>query len=222
MNTVTATSSHRRSSNCVQAEKMQRYYRFHSKIYNLTRWTFLFGRNRIIDLIPNNAVPKHILEVGCGTGRNLLQLANKFPMSDITGIDISTAMLEVADKNVFLCDNAIDLIKYNYNQPLKPNSYDLVLFSYSLTMINPGWREALACAYQDLAPGGYIAVVDFHNTPIRAFQRWMEVNHVRMESHLLPELENMFDPETVEINHAYCGSWNYLMFLGTKPHTGYC
>jgi len=200
-----------------QAERMRRYYRFHSKIYDLTRWSFLFGRDRVIDRIAEHAAPKRILEIGCGTGRNLLRLARRFPAAAVTGIDISDAMLKVAEKNVRRHGGKIELAKYHYDRPLKPESYDLILFSYSLSMINPGWREALEAARRDLAPGGWLAVADFHETPIPAFRRWMEVNHVRMEAHLLPELGNRFEPEVIELRSAYCGWWWYLVFLGVKP-----
>jgi S-adenosylmethionine-diacylgycerolhomoserine-N-methlytransferase len=30
------------------ASRMDRYYRFHAKIYDATRWSFLFGREALI------------------------------------------------------------------------------------------------------------------------------------------------------------------------------
>ena len=35
-----------------QASAMDNYYKFQSKIYDMTRWTFLFGRDEIIKAIP--------------------------------------------------------------------------------------------------------------------------------------------------------------------------
>ena len=67
-----------------------------------------------------------------------------------------------------------------YDQPLSSEApFDLVVFSYALSMFNPGWEEALAAALGDLSPGGALAVVDFHDSPLPAFKRWMGLNHVR-------------------------------------------
>jgi hypothetical protein len=38
------------------------------------------------------------------------------------------------------------------------------VFSYCLSMIDPGWQQALDAALCDLQPGGLLAVVDFHDT----------------------------------------------------------
>ena len=36
----------------LQVEDMKAYYAFQAKIYDLTRWSFLFGRDRIIKQLP--------------------------------------------------------------------------------------------------------------------------------------------------------------------------
>ena len=56
-------------------------------------------------------------------------------------------------------------------------------------MFNPGWEEALTAASLDLAPGGAIAVVDFHDSGSTLFKRWMGLHHVRLDGHLLPGLQ---------------------------------
>lgn len=67
--------------------KLKKYYRFHSKIYDISRSFFLFGRKKLINSI---AVPSSgnikILEVGCGTGKNIINLAIKTPHAQIKGI----------------------------------------------------------------------------------------------------------------------------------------
>jgi S-adenosylmethionine-diacylgycerolhomoserine-N-methlytransferase len=83
-------------------------------------------------------------------------------------------------------------------------------------MFNPGWEQAIDCAYRDLDTGGLIAVVDFHHSGFSLFKRWMALNHVRLEGHLLPRLESQFRPEVCKIYPAYGGIWSYFLFLGKK------
>jgi S-adenosylmethionine-diacylgycerolhomoserine-N-methlytransferase len=71
-------------------------------------------------------------------------------------------------------------------------------------------------AWQDLPAGAYIAVVDFHCSPLRWFRQWMQFNHVRMEKHLLPELEQRFTTNFKTVKSAYGGLWQYFIFVGQK------
>lgn len=201
----------------VQSVKMERYYRLHSHIYDYTRWSFLFGRKEIISMTADFVKPRRILEIGCGTGANLAALAKTFPCASITGVDISGSMLNKSSRQLKKYKTRIELRNYNYNRPLSSGSYDLVLFSYTLTMINPGWQDALNAAAADLAPGGCLAVVDFHRGGPAWFSAWMGVNHVRMEGQLLPWLKQKFNPLFLEERKAYCGLWQYLCFIGGKP-----
>jgi S-adenosylmethionine-diacylgycerolhomoserine-N-methlytransferase len=202
---------------------MERYYRFHSKIYDATRWSFLFGRGALVKEIVVRRAPVHILEVGCGTGRNLTNLAHQFPQARLAGLDVSEAMLAVARKRLGALVGRVNLVHAAYDRPLhptrlsaSPDPFDLVVFSYSLTMINPGWDRAIEAAYDDLAPGGLIGVVDFHDSPVALFQRWMGLNHVRMDGQLLPKLRERFEPCLARTRPAYGGLWRYLLFIGKK------
>jgi S-adenosylmethionine-diacylgycerolhomoserine-N-methlytransferase len=199
-----------------QAARMERYYRLHAKIYDATRWSFLFGRRRLIERAAVLGQPERILEIGCGTGQNLASLARAFPQAQLTGLDISGAMLEQARKKLSQLSR-VEFVLQSYTRPLQSSRpFDLVLFSYSLSMINPGWQQALAAAVEDLAEGGWLTVVDFHDSPVAAFRRWMGLNHVRLEGQLLPELKRHFRPEVVELRRAYAGLWRYLLFVGQK------
>lgn len=200
-----------------QFGSIERYYRFHTKIYDWTRWSFLFGHTTLIQELSANRTRTKILEVGCGTGKNLINLCHNFPEAEITGLDISEDMLKVARKKLDPLANKVTLIHKPYNQPLQPTrSFELVLFSYCLSMINPSWEHAIEFAYCDLAHGGLIAVVDFNDSPLTLLKRWMYLNHVRMDGHLLPKLKSSFHPRTLKIHHAYGGVWTYFIFLGEK------
>lgn len=196
---------------------LERYYRFHSRIYDATRWSFLFGRDRLVKLIAKYRQPSRILDVGCGTGKNLLRLCQVFPEAHLTGLDLSDAMLAQAKKKLAGHRPAVQLVHRAYDQPLLPEPpFDLLVFSYALSMFNPGWDQAIAAAYQELVPGGTIAVVDFHNSSLSLFKQWMALNHVRLEGHLLPELESRFTTIHKEIRPAYGGIWYYMLFIGKK------
>lgn len=202
-----------------QAEKMQRYYRLQSKIYDATRWTFLFGRKRVIRALPfeANAEDLRILEVGCGTGYNLARLAQRFPKAKLFGMDVSEDMLELSRKRVAPWAERVELLGKPYGADAQwKEGFDVILFSYSLTMINPQWESLILQAKQDLKPGGIIAVADFHNSPFGWFKRHMGNNHVRMDGHLLPVLESHFANLTKEVRKAYAGIWEYVIYVGKK------
>lgn len=193
---------------------LQGYYALHSRIYDATRWTFLFGRERILRRSAQIANPRRILEVGCGTGRNLRSLRRIFPDAEITGVDLSGDMLDIARRKT----SGVKLIQQAYEAPLTGN-FDLVLFSYALTMFNPGWENALKAAKADLSPDGLLAIVDFSHTGFSFFRRWMGVNHVRMEGHLWPKSRIDFEPMVDETRAAYAGIWYYGLFIGRAKMT---
>jgi len=190
---------------------LQGYYALHSHIYDATRWTFLFGREGILRRSAEVATPRRILEVGCGTGRNLRSMQRIFPAADITGVDLSDSMLKIARRKA----RGVKLIQQAYDAPLSGN-FDLVLFSYALTMFNPGWEDAIRAAKADLNPGGLLAIVDFSHTESNIFRRWMSINHVRMERHLWPQSRADLEPLVDEIRAAYGGVWHYGMFIGRQ------
>lgn len=202
-----------------QGEAMRRYYRFHAMIYDLTRWTFLFGRRKVLTRLPfqNQSAPV-ILEVGCGTGKNLRMLRRLYPQARLIGMDVSAEMLDKARKTVGPHDPLTELIQkpYTPDDSTLTGQLDAILFSYSLTMINPQWKDLLQKAREDLKPGGVIAAVDFHDSPFQWFKTHMANNHVKMEGHLKPVLESLFSPITNTVKHAYFGIWQYLLFTGRK------
>jgi S-adenosylmethionine-diacylgycerolhomoserine-N-methlytransferase len=198
---------------------IENYYRLHARIYDSTRWSFLFGRDTILDqAAAAQPAPARILEIGCGTGRNLLALARRFPRARLTGVDLSDSMLALAKRKTVSCGPRVQLVQRAYNAPLDAtHGFDLVLCSYALSMFNPGFEEAIATANRDLAPGGHFALVDFHTTRFPWYARWMGVNHVRMDGQLRPVLQDAFLAVTDELHSAYGGVWQYLQFVGRKP-----
>lgn len=187
------------------------YYRWQSHIYDATRWAFLFGRQELIRRAATGT-PARILEVGCGTGRNLEQLARAFPRTEIVGVDCSGDMLAKARAKLADFGARIKLHEGAYTAGVA-GRFDLIVCSYSLSMMNPGYAEVLAGCRADLAAGGRLAVVDFLEAGPAWFGRWMAVNHVRMENHLPQALAAAGFAGAPEIRSAYGGLWRWFLLI---------
>src|SRR6202011_5439641 len=75
--------------------RMNRMYRRQRHIYDGTRRYYLLGRDQLIaGLKP--APGATVLEIGCGTSRNLILAARQYPDAKFFGIDVSTEMLTSA------------------------------------------------------------------------------------------------------------------------------
>jgi S-adenosylmethionine-diacylgycerolhomoserine-N-methlytransferase len=126
-------------------------------------------------------------------------------------------MLVQARKKLWRMDYRLTLLQASYDRPAAPGQFDLVVFSYALSMFNPGWDMAIETAIRDLSPTGMMAVVDFHDSPSAHFKRWMGFHHVCLDSHLLPQLRNSFYSGEWAVREAYRGLWSYFLFLGRDP-----
>src|SRR6202043_1159265 len=75
--------------------RMNRMYRRQRYIYDGTRRYYLLGRDQLISGL-QPAPGASVLEIGCGTGRNLVSAARLYPDARFFGIDVSTEMLTSA------------------------------------------------------------------------------------------------------------------------------
>jgi S-adenosylmethionine-diacylgycerolhomoserine-N-methlytransferase len=201
-----------------QLKDMETYYQFQAKIYDATRWTFLYGRHSILKKIPfDRNLPLQILEVGCGTGTNLIQLAKMFPNATLLGLDVSGDMLKIAEEKLSAYKNRVTLIHKPYEQGTEyTGRFDVILFSYALTMINPQWPDLVAQVPNDLKEDGVIAVVDFHNANFDFYRKFMRSNHVKLDGHILPVLEKSFDTKLSKVRKGLLGVWEYMLYVGGK------
>jgi len=147
-------------------DRMNRMYRRQRHIYDGTRRYYLLGRDRLIaDLKPEAGA--NVLEVGCGTGRNLVLAARRFPTACWFGIDVSTEMLTSAITAIAR-RGLTSRIKVTHGDAtaFDPEllfgipSFDHIMISYSLSMI-PNWKAVLEAAISRLKPGGRLHIVDF-------------------------------------------------------------
>lgn len=196
-------------------EHLSQYYKFHSKIYDATRWLFLFGRKGIIKhLKTENIQPNIILEVGCGTGKNLIHLTKQFPKAIIIGMDLSDNMLDIA-KEKLKDEPCVFLLNQPFNQEdfLFKGKIDLIVFSYVLTM-NKDYNHLIAEVKKTLKKDGHIAIVDFHDSKINIFKKWMQFNHVIMNDELLKSIKNNFQTQSIKIRKGIFPFWSYFSYIG--------
>jgi S-adenosylmethionine-diacylgycerolhomoserine-N-methlytransferase len=146
--------------------RMDAIYRHQRHFYDLSRKYYLLGRDRLIDRLE----PAHgatVLEIGCGTGRNLIRAARRHPDARYFGIDISREMLATAGTNIakeslrdrikLACGDAAD---FDPEALFGVARFDRVFLSYTLSMIPP-WRAVLQGLPRLLSACGEIHIVDF-------------------------------------------------------------
>ena len=184
---------------------MDDVYRYQRYIYDFTRKYYLFGRDRLIrDLRPK--ADARVIEVGCGTARNLIKMAKTYPTIRLYGLDASAEMLLTARKAIEHAGltGRIKLVQA-YAEDLSPTlfgesaPFDEIVFSYSLSMI-PDWKQSLRASQAALSKGGRIWVVDFGDlkglgpAAEGALRRWLKLFHVAPRDELLQTIEQQSPP----------------------------
>jgi S-adenosylmethionine-diacylgycerolhomoserine-N-methlytransferase len=198
------------------AERMARLYGRQAWLFDATRAAGLFGRDRLIGLLGLRR-GQRVLEVGCGTGRNLPGIAAAVGSTGrVVGVDCAPAML--ARARARLRDAAgIELLELEYGQAAPPQGpFDAVVLSYTLSLV-PDWRPLLELARSQLAVHGRLGVVDFlacRIAPLRALFRTHGVTFgPERRDWLCANLSARFDEE----RRAYGGLWRYHTFVGVEP-----
>jgi len=184
-------------------EEMDKMYRWTRYVYDFTRKYSLLGRDRLLrdmELQPGDRV----LEIGCGTARNLIRLARQRPDIHCYGLDASNEMLATAAAHVKSrrLGERITLKhclaeELNYAKTFDLNApFDAAFFSYSLSMI-PTWSQAIDAALANVKRGAAFYVVDFWDQAgwPRWFRfvlkRWLDLFHVQYRPELLDYLRQL-------------------------------
>ncbi len=175
------------------AALMDEVYRGQRHIYDFTRKYYLFGRDTLIAGL--HAKPgARVLEIACGTGRNLATIAKAWPGARLFGLDISAEMLKSA-RAALGSDARLgegDACSFDPAPLLGEPAFERIVLSYSLSMI-PDWEGALDHAAGLIAPGGSLHVVDFAQADglpapfAKLLRGWLAKFHVEPRA-ALPEV----------------------------------
>ncbi len=162
---------------------LNRYYGVSRFFYDATRKYYLFGRDTALAELGRDRGWQRLIEIGPGTGRNLLGLHRMRPEAELGGVEASDAMLVHARRKCpwarlvhgFAEDAALGAVL--------GAAPDRILFSYCLSMVGDR-ATALAKARAALAEDGEVVVVDFGDLgglPPRvasAFRSYLKAFHV--------------------------------------------
>ena len=181
---------------------MNRMYRRQRYIYDGTRRYYLLGRDQLIaNLAPEAGAD--VLEIGCGTGRNLVHAARLYPDARFFGIDISTEMLTSAISAI----SRRDLTQPNSRRAWRRNGFQSAglvrhrpvrpRHDFLQPVDDPGLAPVLEAAASRLKPGGSLHIVDFGNQERlpgiarTLLKRWLALFDVTPRDDLERELSAM-------------------------------
>ncbi len=208
-----------------QKSAMDRMYRVQRHIYDVTRAYYLLGRDQLIDGLNPPAGGK-VLEIGCGTGRNIVKAARKYPDVTFYGFDISDEMLTSATHavgrgklrtRIHLAQG--DATDFNPQKVFRQNAFDRIYVSFTLSMV-PDWQSAVTNAVSMLKPDGELHVVDFGQCEglSRSFRSilfcWLNLFSVQPQKDLLDVVrtvatESGFETESGSLYGGY--SWRVIV-----------
>ena len=193
---------------------MDAVYARQRHIYDLSRKYYLLGRDPLIaglDVPPGGRV----LEIACGTGRNLVLAARSYPDAQLYGFDISAEMLMTARRSIKKAGLSSrirlaqgDAEAFDLQAMFGVAKFDRVFFSYSLSMI-PDWPAAIAAGLAAVAPGGSLHIADFgcqEDMP-KVFgsllRVWLAKFHVEPRADLEAVLGDLAGNATMEFEKLY-------------------
>lgn len=193
---------------------MDSVYTKQRHIYDLSRKYYLLGRDPLIaglEVPPGGSV----LEIACGTGRNLILAARSYPDAQLYGFDISAEMLATARRSVEKAGLSSrirlavgDAEAFDPMELFGAEKFDRVFFSYSLSMI-PDWQAAIAAGLAAVTPGGSLHIADFgcqeDIPPVfgRLLRAWLAKFHVEPRADLETVLGDLAGNATIEFEKLY-------------------
>jgi malonyl-CoA O-methyltransferase len=138
---------------------------------------------QLLALLPNGHQTGQVIDLGCGTGYFTEQLAKKYTVAEMTGIDFAQGMLAFASiehgaAGSWLCGDAENL-------PLADNSIDLIFSNLAFQ-----WSEQLPLLAKEIArvlkPGGRLAFTSLGSETLCELKTsWAQVDDYVHVNHFL-------------------------------------
>jgi S-adenosylmethionine-diacylgycerolhomoserine-N-methlytransferase len=184
------------------AEALDAFYAPQAEAYDRFRERLLAGRRELMQALPL-AQGSRVLDLGAGTGGHWSYVDDRITeVAHLELVDLCEPLLDVAHRR-FAGRSNVRVAFGDAQQYRSEQRFDIVLFSYSLSMMSD-WRQALDTARRHLEPGGTLAVIDFYTLPgtlpaqtsieplsgwdRHFWPRWFRHDGVYLDPNLLPTL----------------------------------
>ena len=142
-------------------QKIQAMFNLISDRYDFINRVMSFGTQQYVKYmsIKNLRIKAHdkVIDLCCGTGDLAIIIKQIQPDADVTGVDFSDKMLEIArskSKNIEYLQ--VDVT----NLPFADNTFDFAVMGFGLRNIQNA-EKAVEEVYRILKPGGYYMHLDF-------------------------------------------------------------
>ena len=155
--------------------------------------------------------PIDILDVGCGTGSNLLYLQERRPEAKIIGIDPEPAMIDLATET-----KSAEIIQATIeNAPFEPESFDLIISHSNFRLWNEP-VEGLKKIYQLLKPGGLAYILDLRGdvTPDLRQHLLERLDSEIKRQFFASQLEAAYTPDQIKNFLEQAAITHYTLGLG--------
>ena len=117
-----------------------------------------FWRKKAVALMPPS---QHVLDVAIGTADLTIEMLRQGRAEQVTGLDLSTAMMEIGEEKCEAKNLPVEFIFGNAQEmPFEDNSFDGVTCAYgcrNFSDLDAGLREM----YRVLKPGGQVTILEF-------------------------------------------------------------
>ena len=132
--------------------------------------------------------PKNILDLACGTGRISNFIAKNYPFADVTGVDISKSMLEVASKSSTGRITYIQSAIKEFNPVRSEEPFDFITCFRFFTNAQEDLRlEMIKCAARHSGPDTIFLLNNHQNInslPLRLQNFRLKEKHGTKNSHI--------------------------------------
>ena len=205
----------------LNAEKNRAFFNQKIEEYDLVHESFMNTKNALTYNLPDTVT--NILDLGAGTGLELIELFKRFPNVKVTAIDVSEKMLEKLRKREFGCN--VKTICGNFFDVDFGSNYDAVISTSALHHFLKNDKLVLyKKIYDCLNPGGIFLnsdkIVNTNQEEIEAIEFYNKyINdkpHIDTPLSIEHEMEILKDALFEDVLYLPVEKENYRLFKSYK------